>query len=90
MKQKFFLGIDVTPRKEYRQEIARLREELFKKKEECEFEQKERELLAEERNQWKQKYHDLLEDTPARGKGGKFVKRNKSHKDRPLDMEKKA
>ena len=33
MKQKFFLGIDVTPRKEYRQEIARLREELFKKKE---------------------------------------------------------
>lgn len=90
MKQKFFLGIDVTPRKEYRQEIARLNEELFKKKEECKLEENERQLLAEERNHWKQKYHDLLADTPARGKGGKFIKRNKSHNDRALDMEHKA
>ena len=90
MNQKFFLGIDVTSRKEYRQEIARLREELFKKNEECELERNERKLLAEERTHWKQKYHDILADTPARGKGGKFVKRNKSHNDRALDMEQKA
>lgn len=90
MKQKFFLGIDVTPRKEYRKEIARLREELFKKKEKCELEENERKLLAEERTHWKQKYHDLLTATPARGKDGKFVKRNKSHNDRALDMEQKA
>ena len=90
MEQKKFLGIDVTPRKEYRKEIARLREELFKKNEECELEENERKLLAEERNEWRQKYYDLLADTPARGKGGKFVKRNKSHNDRALDMEQKA
>ena len=90
MKQRRFLNIDITPRKEYRQEITRLHEELFRKKEECESEKKERKALAEERTHWKQKYHDLLADTPARGKGGKFVKRNKSHNDRALDMERKA
>ena len=42
MKQKFFLGIDVTSRKEYRKEIARLHEELFKKNEECESEKNAR------------------------------------------------
>lgn len=90
MKQKFFLGIDVTSRKEYRKEIARLHEELFKKNEECESEKKERKALAEERTHWKQKYYNLLADTPARGKGGKFVKRNKSQNDRALNMEQKA
>ena len=90
MKQKFFLGIDVTSRKEYRKEIARL-ETLYKRKyEECELEEKERKLLAEERTHWKQKYYNLLADTPARGKGGKFVKRNKSQNDRALNMEQKA
>ena len=90
MNQKLFLGIDVTPRKEYRQEIARLNDELFKQQEKCKYEEKERKALADERTHWKQKYHDLLADTPARGKGGKFVKRNKSHNDRALDMEHKA
>ena len=90
MKQKFFLGFDVTPRREYRQEIVRLKTLYNQKCEECELEGKERKALAEERNHWKQKYHDLLADTPARGKGGKFVKRNKSHNDRTLDMEHKA
>ena len=79
MKQKKFLGFDLTPRKEYRKEIARLREELLKKKEECELEEHDRKAIADERNQWKQKYYNLLNDTPARGKGGKFVKRNKQH-----------
>ena len=79
MKQKFILGIDITPRKEYRKEIARLQEELSRKKEECELEEKERKLLADERNQWRQKYYNLLNDTPARGKGGKFVKRDRQH-----------
>lgn len=77
MKQKRFFGIDVTPRKEYRKEIARLEALYNKKCEECEQEEYERKMIADERNQWKQKYYNLLHDTPARGKGGKFVKRNK-------------
>lgn len=90
MEQKKFLGIDITPRKEYRKEIVRLESELKRKCEEVELEEYEREALAQERNEWRQKYYNLLEDTPARGKGGKFVKRNKSQNDRTLNMEQKA
>lgn len=90
MEQKKFLGIDITPRKEYRKEIIRLESELKRKREECALEEFERKAIAQERNEWRQKYYDLLADTPARGKGGKFVKRNKSHNDRALDMEQKA
>ena len=90
MEQRKFLGFDVTPRKEYRKEIARLREELYKKNEECELEKNERKLLADERTHWKNKYYELLKDIPARGKDGKFIRQDKSNNDRALDMEHKA
>lgn len=32
--------------------------------------------LQADRAAWREKYHTLLDDTPARGKGGRFVKRN--------------
>ena len=99
MEQKRFLGLYLTPRKEYRKEIARLEELYQQEKTKSSTLMKERNdafaRLHQYRNdfeslekkcsevldslaQWKQKYHDLLKDTPARGKGGKFVKRNKA------------
>lgn len=61
---------------ELHEKLAKM-DELYKKKcEECAFEEQERVMLAEERNSWRQKYYDLLKDTPARGEGGRFVKRD--------------
>lgn len=79
MKQKKFLGFDVTPRKEYRKEIAKIEGLYLEKCKELDLVIKENKTFVEERNQWKQKYYNLLNDTPARGKGGKFVKRNRQY-----------
>lgn len=77
MKQIKFLGIDLTPRKEYRKVIAELTSNLYVEREKVKRLERERDAIADERTRWKQKYYDLRNDTPARGKGGKFVKRNK-------------
>ena len=79
MKQIKFLGIDLTSRKEYRKVIAELTSDLNAESEKVKNLERERDAIADERTQWKQKYYDLRNDTPARGKGGKFVKRNKEN-----------
>lgn len=77
MKKRTFLGIDFTPRKEYREEIERLNLLLQQKKSEVEYAFAERNKAFADAADWKQKYEQLLADTPARGKGGKFVRRPK-------------
>lgn len=70
MKQRFIFGIDVTPRKEYREEIARLNSLLAQ-------ERKQSDYFASERDAYRAKYKALAESTPARDKNGKFAKRKK-------------
>ena len=70
MTQRFIFGIDVTPRKEYREEIARLKNLLAQ-------ERKQSDYFASDRDAYRAKYKALMESTPARDKNGKFAKRKK-------------
>ena len=69
MKQKFFLGFDVTPRKEYIAHIEELTKRLEKFGEECV-------KLTKANIELNEAYERLLKKQPKHGKDGKFVKKN--------------
>lgn len=77
MTQRFIFGIDVTPRKEYREEIARLNKRVYKLEQSLDQAKNDIAAFSKECARWRKMYNELAESTPARDKNGKFAKRKK-------------
>lgn len=84
MKRYIIFGIDFTPRRLYRDLIEVLKQEIEDKNNSIDAlkglldnEKKYSARYLNERNDYLEKYHKLLDDTPVRDKNGKFAKRKK-------------
>ena len=77
MTQRFIFGIDVTPRKEYREEIERQDVRVCELEQSLDQAKNELAAFSKECARWRKMYNELKESTPARDKNGKFAKRKK-------------